>query len=312
MDFNIPRVLFIGSSGRSGSTLLDRLLGQQTGFVSVGELGQIWKRGLIENGLCGCSNRFKECEFWTAVFDHAFGGLKELDPNELVKLERSVHRTRFTPFLWSLNHRPKNYETRLHKYTNLLRKIYCSIQYVSGARVIVDSTKTPPHGLILRTMNDIDLWVLHLVRDSRAVAFSQQRKKKVHDIPGSNRLLPRFNPFRSSYHWTITNILIEMLASRFSKRSAFLRYEDLTANPEKAINQILSTLEEAYSDISHDSINIVDFKKAHTVAGNPMRLKTGKLHIKEDNEWKQAMRIRDYYLVTFLSFPYLWKYGYKI
>ena len=37
---DVPRtkVLFIGGYGRSGSTLLDRLLGQIDGFVSVGEV----------------------------------------------------------------------------------------------------------------------------------------------------------------------------------------------------------------------------------------------------------------------------------
>ncbi|WP_420910932.1 sulfotransferase [Thermus thermophilus] len=35
------KVVFIGGYGRSGSTLLDRMLGQVEGFVSVGELRHI-------------------------------------------------------------------------------------------------------------------------------------------------------------------------------------------------------------------------------------------------------------------------------
>ena len=66
------RVLFIGGLGRSGSTLLDRMLGQLDGVWSVGELVHIWQRGLQENNLCGCGRRFRDCIlgwlvlYWTA------------------------------------------------------------------------------------------------------------------------------------------------------------------------------------------------------------------------------------------------------
>ena len=34
----VPTVLFVGSYGRSGAALLDRLLAQAEGFVSIGDL----------------------------------------------------------------------------------------------------------------------------------------------------------------------------------------------------------------------------------------------------------------------------------
>ena len=39
-----PRVVFIGGLGRSGSTILDLMLGQLPGFVAVGELAYVWGR----------------------------------------------------------------------------------------------------------------------------------------------------------------------------------------------------------------------------------------------------------------------------
>ena len=41
------RVLYIAGSGRSGSTILDRTLGQVDGFFSAGELCNLWGRGLL-------------------------------------------------------------------------------------------------------------------------------------------------------------------------------------------------------------------------------------------------------------------------
>src|SRR6266542_1121845 len=45
-DERPPTVLFIGGYSRSGSTLLDLLLGQLPGFFSSGELAYIWSHGL--------------------------------------------------------------------------------------------------------------------------------------------------------------------------------------------------------------------------------------------------------------------------
>src|SRR5215204_2827150 len=51
-------VLYIGGHGRSGSTILAQTLGQIPGFVNVGEVWQVWYRGLRENERCGCGQPF--------------------------------------------------------------------------------------------------------------------------------------------------------------------------------------------------------------------------------------------------------------
>jgi D-aminopeptidase len=60
-------VVFIGSWSRSGSTLLDLMLGKVDGFFSAGELRLLWQRGAAENQLCGCARPFAECEVWSRV-----------------------------------------------------------------------------------------------------------------------------------------------------------------------------------------------------------------------------------------------------
>ena len=66
-------VLFIGGLGRSGSTLVDRVLGQTPGVCSVGELVFLWERGLLANERCGCGEPFDGCPFWKEVGVRAFG-----------------------------------------------------------------------------------------------------------------------------------------------------------------------------------------------------------------------------------------------
>lgn len=55
--------------------ILHNILGQIDGFAAVGELRYIWGRAAIDNQLCGCGERFRNCPFWDEVMTHAFGGL---------------------------------------------------------------------------------------------------------------------------------------------------------------------------------------------------------------------------------------------
>jgi hypothetical protein len=96
------RVGYIGGTGRSGSTLLELILGSLPGFVAVGELYAIWSEGVVLNHRCGCGEPFGACPFWTAVGERAFGGWKTLDAEALARLQApAVGRLRQLPGLAS-------------------------------------------------------------------------------------------------------------------------------------------------------------------------------------------------------------------
>jgi len=68
-----PPVVYVAGSGRSGSTILERVLGQMPGFVNVGELIDLYRRP-PEGERCGCGLAFTACPFWLGVGKRAFGG----------------------------------------------------------------------------------------------------------------------------------------------------------------------------------------------------------------------------------------------
>ena len=74
------KILYIAGAGRSGSTLIDILLGKIDGFTSFGELRWIWQRSFRENQLTGDDLPFKESPFWNEVVQQAFGGFDKIDP----------------------------------------------------------------------------------------------------------------------------------------------------------------------------------------------------------------------------------------
>ena len=80
------KVLYIAGFERSGSTILNKVLGQIDGFVAWGELRDIWQHGIIENRRCTCGAWFKECPAWNKILDEAFGSIDQVKASEMTQL----------------------------------------------------------------------------------------------------------------------------------------------------------------------------------------------------------------------------------
>lgn len=302
------KVLYIGGSSRTGSTLFDRLLGQIDGFCSVGELRHIWERGLGENQLCGCGTPLKECEFWHAVVDEAFGGLQYVNMKEIWDLQRSVDRWWHIPQIL-LSRKTSRFNERLERYKEILSPLYRAIQKISGCSVIVDSSKYPSHGIILNSMPEIDLYPIHLVRDSRAVAFSWQKKWLKPEITWKREPMPNYNPFVCASEYIVMNLSLQIFR-KINDRYFFLYYEDLANNPQEMVAQTLSKLQLAFPGPKFIDNHTIFLNPNHTVSGNPMRFKQGVIEVRPDTDWIMNMKRSHRSLVTVLTFPLLYNYGY--
>jgi len=64
-----PVVLYVMGAGRSGTTLLGRVIGAHDGYVNVGELRFLWQRGILEARSCGCGRPIPSCYLWSQVLD---------------------------------------------------------------------------------------------------------------------------------------------------------------------------------------------------------------------------------------------------
>lgn len=307
MSDNKVKVLFIGGYGRSGSTLFDRMLGQIEGFFSIGELKFVWERCFAEDQLCGCGRPFKECPFWSAVVKETFGGFEEVNVKEVMALKNSVDHAARIPLLLS-PYAPAGYKERLDAYSLLLGKLFSAIKKTSGCEFIVDSSKSPSYGLILSRTPGVELYVIHLVRDSRAVSFSWQRKRARPEIYWKTVYMPRRGPIEGAIKWNISNLVIGMLRR---KAKGYIRvcYEDLVERPREVMKEVSDFLGRPLKlDFIKDST--VRLKTNHTVAGNPMRFKHGAIELRPDIEWKEKMPASQRCLVTVLTSPLLFNYGY--
>jgi hypothetical protein len=304
-------IIFIGGYGRSGSTLLDRLLGQLDGGFSLGEVRHAWSRSFGDNQLCGCGEPFRDCSFWNRVVDLAFGGFNEIDLDRIQNLRGKVDRVRFAPLLAFPRLRPPSFSVNLEEYLHILQRLYTAVFEVSNSRVLVDSSKDFLQGAMLLNMPETDLHFIQLVRDSRAVAHSWTRKRERPEVQGESANMPRYTVLRSGFEWSYKNLIVEVFRS-MSDSNQLLRYEDFVNNPEKTIKDITRCAlgeEKVPGKMSGHTVEIGD---NHTVSGNPMRFKRGEIEILNDKNWKMRMGSDKKKVVTGVTWPLLKRYGYSL
>ncbi len=300
--------MYIAGLGRSGSTVLGNVLGEIEGFFHGGEFNFIWEHNLMENRLCGCGAPFDECEVWGSVLKRAFGGIGGVDAREMVRLQSLGTRTRHVPLMLCARGR-RVLASRLGKYMARLEKLYRAVQESTGSRVIVDSSKMPSYGYTLGMTPGIDLYVVHLVRDPRAAAYSWSLKKPQPDT--DKRLyMHRVGAVKSSLLWDTWNVSAEALWGGSSGRYMRLRYEDFVEQPQRAVKDILGMLGERTGRLPFTGERDVELEVSHTVSGNPNRFQSGLVRLRLDVEWALRMRLRDRRLVTLLTLPLLARYGY--
>lgn len=294
-------VVYIAGQGRSGSTLLDLLLGQLDGWFSMGEFRLFW-HAVRDEYRCGCGSDVSDCPVWSDVLARAEPGPVT---DVLADLKTTV-RLRRVPGLI----RPpllRSHRAARDRAARVLGDVYRSTEQVTGAKVLVDSSKDPIYGFLLQSIPTVRMHVVHLVRDSRAVTWSWQRKRRRPEIAESEAFQPVYSALHTSLEWDLRNALVHALG-RGAATYTRLTYESLVRDPAAALALIGRAVTGADLDtagatsIDPDLVN-------HTVAGNPMRF-AGGLAVKADDEWKDALPSRDRRLVTALTWPLLRCYGY--
>jgi hypothetical protein len=298
---NPVRVLFIGGYSRSGSTLLSRVLAQAGGYVTIGELCYFWERGFCDNRKCGCGQRFWECEFWNSVVEEAFGSRGGINGDEMLALWKEMQSDRAVPFLIFPFLRSIEFRQKFDSYADANRRIYRAIQTVSGNRLIVDSSKQPRYACVLNEIPDIHLQIIHLIRDSRAAAYSWKKKK--------GYLKPQ-SPVRSAVEWNLSNGFMETLRLKKVKMLP-IRYEDLVTSPMLEMAKISRFIGMEWPvKALLENHGFILLGADHMLSGNPNRFEHGLVNIRLDQEWQEKMPTSQKAAVTTFTWPFLLRYRY--
>jgi hypothetical protein len=291
------KILYILGTGRCGSTLLSCLLSRADGLVAPGEIGLIWDRLVTENFVCDCGAPFRTCAFWGDVVRGALPSNGELaTARELNRRHWRLTGPRAAPSLL-LRRSPDRLGADHARYLEVLSRVYLEIVRLTGCRVLVDASKRPLHASLLEAMPSWDIRCIHLVRDSRAVVFSQL---------GRTKRSARFLAAR----WMIVNLLAEAAARRHVTHLR-LRYEDLCRDPQGSVARIASFADESLEPIRIQSDRTIQLQPGHGVGGDSVRFRQGTVAISASEAWHTEMNPRERRVVTRMTWPLLARYGYR-
>ncbi|MDQ3029764.1 MAG: sulfotransferase [Actinomycetota bacterium] len=309
-----PKVVYVAGWGRSGSTLLSAALGELPGFVALGETHNMWRSGVVRNRACGCRQPFSDCEHWSQVLATARGADPDFPAvDDIVTAQAHAARTRHLPLVATpLGSRVR--DDAAQRYLRAIGGVYRAVVERTGARVLVDSSKEPVYGRLLEHL-DIEFFVVHLVRDPRAVAYSWLRRKERFRVAAGEQpsYMHRHGPLTSSTFWLAWNAIAGAFwRRRLGRRYLLVRYEDFIADPAATLTAVLQMVQEPVESLPLSGPSELLLAPNHMVSGNPSRFSTGPVQLKEDNEWRTALLPAIRRRVELATWPLLLRYGYPL
>jgi hypothetical protein len=297
-------VLFVMGHGSSGTTILGNTLGEVDGFFHAGELRTIWSEGLADLQRCGCGESIRQCPVWSAVVRAGFGTVDDPEAARLARLHRETIRVRHTLRLLRAQPGRLSGWPALREYADVAGRLYRAIGTTTGARVIVDTSKRTGDAALLRLLPGVDPYVLHVVRDPRAVAYSWSHRSGT--PPGE---------LATAAEWLAFSALGEAVKGRLGRgRSIVLRHEDFAERPRPTLERVLGLVGagESTLPLSGPEDRSVEFGENHTVAGHWTRFNSGVTDLRLSTEWGAKQRPAQRRLVTALTLPLLPRYGYPL
>jgi hypothetical protein len=279
----VPDILYISGSGRSGSTLLERVLHSANGVSALGEFHCLWRLPADEIA-CSCGSAFGSDPFWQPVL--AESGIDDAAIAELRALEGLVCRTGFIA-----RHRFSLASLRddadVQRFLSLQFRLFEAISSRTGSPLLVDSSKAGPRAWLMAC--DPRVRIVHLYRDPADVIVSWRSAK--YD-PGLGQEMKRLSIHAAALDW----LKVEQLTRRLAREVPVCRvdYGALCAQPQKSLAGMLERLslrtKPAPQWTSPDTV--IPGEEYHSLNGNPDRFGREPIRISARSaDWSRVPRI---------------------
>ncbi len=243
-----PKVVYVMGSGRSGSSILGVALGNCQGFFYAGELDRWLPSGGIPS--LGGTERTR---FWSAVREQVDVPQDMLDSRARDQLERAGG-------LFRLGGRAGRRALR-RRYRQASGQIVGAVADVAGVAHVVDTSHFPLRARELKAVEGIDVYLLFMVRDPQRVLASFTRT-----VPANDPLTRAKLILKTNLDLWLTHLLaIAVFLGHRRDRRLFLHYEDLTAQPQTVLRQILDML-----GAEADLPDLANLRTGLSMGGNPM------------------------------------------
>lgn len=323
----MPKLCYLLAASHSGSTLLAMLLGAQPGACTVGEL-KATSLGDRNQYRCSCHERILDCYFWKQVgatmssrgypgFDITAAGTSifETQSPYVRRLLAPLYRGGALETIRdiALSFSPA-WRVRLADSNGRNLALIEALLEETGAGVVIDSSKVALRLKYLLQIPNLDLRVIRVIRDGRAVSLTYMDDWNFADSAdpalrggGSGKLRPsvRETMAEAANEWKRSNESSDALTSRLpSSQWTEVRYEELCADPAATLKRLATFL-----DLDPDQVTL-DFRAVtQHVIGNGMRMDATS-EIRLDERWKEVLSNGDLKAFDGVAGELNRKYGY--
>ena len=302
------RVIYVMGAGRSGSTMMNIALGNHDCIDSFGELNQLPQSGWINNEYDSSGKPCNEVPFWNEVraIWMRESGVETI--REYVERQNRFGRFRRLPHLLRQRWRSS---PEFQVYARQTRALFAAICQVSGKSTIVDASKSPTRAFALSLIPGIELYLIHLVRDTRGVVWSY-RKSFVKDVEaGIQRDMASRPIWRTALNWIFFNLQSAWVCRQLpSDRSIRVRYEDFAVQPDVVLDRIGQMTGCDFNGVSAAIQAKCSLPVGHVIAGNRLRMQN-RVQLRLDEKWRHEMPARDQRLTWLIAGWLMRHYDYR-
>ncbi|MGI9433687.1 MAG: sulfotransferase [Geminicoccaceae bacterium] len=291
----IPLV-YILSTGRSGSTLLDVLLGAQPECWTLGEF-QLLDIGAGQQMRCGCNSPLGQCSFWGPILDRIRRTIRFP-----IGYFRSGHHPNGKVVRWSIlpsifTGHPLPHDRHvadayaISNFAALDEAKYAAEQHQDEVTWLIDASKDPYRLLWLQVSGYFDIRVIHLIRRPEGFVCNMMRSSENVGIGGV---------IKYSGRWIVDNLIAKVLIWRMFWPGAVktVHYEALASDPESSIKDLCDWLGVPFEP---ERCGTTRFSVNHGVAGN--RPRWDELTVTFEETWRLTMPELYQKVVSILTGP---------
>ena len=264
----LPTVVYIAGYGRSGSTVLDIMLGGHARITSAGELTYLFDDFGDPRRFCGCGAGYSDCPLWGEL-------PSSVHTADAAQITRAMDKRRWLFGAGGTGH-PSKQRRMSESYGWLWRQVFQHAGGVQGSDYVVDSSKTAREAayrpVALAMHAGLAVKVIHLLRSPVAIARSLHRLQNW-ETEGHSRPVPPLAGFRAPLGWTAAQVnAIHLRAILGVDNYLALWYENLQRDPRRELTRIGEFIGCDLSNIISRALAGEAFRVGHNVGGNPLRL----------------------------------------
>jgi len=325
----MTKLAYVLAASHSGSTLLCMLLGSHPQIATIGEMKlSPTALGDLKLYRCSCGQLIQKCHFWQKVketmtdrgfdFDLNCAGTdyRIVESRYAKRCLGPIHRGRLLEILRDtalvMSSCWREQLPKIHKRNAALAS---TVSEITGADIVIDSSKIGLRLKYLLKNPELDVKVIRLIRDGRAVALTYMDPARFADAKdptmraggmGGDRENEQLPMVKAAHAWRrcveeAENILQCLAPSQWIE----IRYEELCEDVSNTLRGVFVFLGVDPQEYKTDFRSI-----AQHVVGNGMRLDSTS-EIRLDERWRQKLTEHDLEIFDDIAGKMNRQYGYN-